>query len=66
MQRTSLTLLVFLLCLLASNANAQDWWPMFRHDLNHSGCSTSTGPDSNDMSWSFSTGDDVFFFSGRC
>ena len=34
-------------------------WPMFRHDLNHTGCSTSTAPNTNQIAWSYTTGDDV-------
>jgi outer membrane protein assembly factor BamB len=36
-----------------------DWWPMFRHDLNHSGYSTSSAPDTNNVSWNYATGDKV-------
>ena len=30
-----------------------DWWPMFHHDLNHTGYSTSTGPETNNVLWGF-------------
>ncbi|KYK27569.1 hypothetical protein AYK20_02245 [Thermoplasmatales archaeon SG8-52-1] len=30
-----------------------DWWPMFHHDLNRSGYSTSTGPETNNVLWAF-------------
>ena len=30
-----------------------DWWPMFRHDLTHSGFSTDIGPEKNDVLWSY-------------
>jgi outer membrane protein assembly factor BamB len=33
-----------------------DWWPMFRHDLNHTGYSTSTAPNTNNTIWSYRTG----------
>ena len=36
-----------------------DWWPMFHHDLNHTGYSTSTGPETNNVLWSYETGDSV-------
>ena len=29
-----------------------DWWPMFHHDLMHTGYSTSTAPDTNQTLWS--------------
>ena len=33
-----------------------DWWPMFHHDLHHTGYSTSTAPNTNDISWTYTTG----------
>jgi len=33
-----------------------DWWPMFRHDLSHTGYSTSTAPNTNNTIWSYPTG----------
>lgn len=33
-----------------------DWWPMFHHDLSHTGTSTSTGPTTNNTLWSYTTG----------
>lgn len=32
-----------------------DWWPMFRHDLSHTGFSTSDAPSSNDTLWIYET-----------
>jgi len=29
-----------------------DWWPMFHHDLSHTGYSTSTAPNTNTVLWS--------------
>ena len=37
-----------------------DWWPMFRHDLNHTGTSTSTGPTTNNTLWTYPTGGYVY------
>jgi len=37
-----------------------DWWPMFHHDLSHTGYSTSKAPNTNNTIWSYTTGDDVF------
>jgi outer membrane protein assembly factor BamB len=37
-----------------------DWWPMFRHDLYHSGYSTSDAPDTNNLLWKHSLGDRTF------
>jgi len=36
-----------------------DWWPMFRHDLNHTGYSTSKAPNTNNTIWKYTTGDRV-------
>jgi outer membrane protein assembly factor BamB len=35
---------------------ATDWWSMFRHDLTHSGYSTSIAPTTNQTLWSYTTG----------
>ena len=34
-------------------------WPMFHHDLNHTGLSPYTGPDTNATKWIYTTGDDI-------
>src|SRR5208337_4287794 len=34
-----------------------DSWPMFHHDVNHTGTSTSTGPTTNNTMWTYITGD---------
>jgi outer membrane protein assembly factor BamB len=34
-----------------------DWWPMFHHDLMHTGYSTSTTPSTNQTLWKYTTGD---------
>ena len=36
-----------------------DWWPMFHHDLTHTGHSTSTVPNTNQTLWNYTTGLDV-------
>jgi hypothetical protein len=33
-----------------------DWWPMFHHDLRHTGYSTSEAPDTNSTIWNYATG----------
>jgi glucose dehydrogenase len=47
-------------CTLLPKAKAQkstlDWWPMFQHDLSHSGYSTSKAPLTNQTLWNFTTG----------
>ena len=43
---------------IGSSGNT-DWWPMFHHDLQHSGYSTSDAPDTNNTIWSYTTGDYV-------
>ena len=37
-------------------ATGTDWWPMFHHDLSHTGTSTSTAPTTNNTLWSYTTG----------
>ncbi len=36
-----------------------DWWTMFRHDLLHTGNSTSPAPNTNNIRWSWGTAADV-------
>ena len=38
-----------------NNPNGNDWWPMFHHDLLHSGLSTSAAPEDNQVMWSYQT-----------
>ena len=40
-----------------------DWWPMFHHDLNHSGYTTSTGPETNNVLWAYQADDWIFYSS---
>jgi hypothetical protein len=40
-----------------------DWWPMFHHDLNHTGYSTSRAPKTNQTLWSYTTGGQVAYSS---
>ena len=56
LKKTLVIVFVAILCLsmfsiYGSKVNAQqsavDWWPMFHHDLTHTGYSTSTGPLTN-------------------
>ena len=35
--------------------SGDDWWPMFHHDLTHTGFSTSKAPNSANLVWSFQT-----------
>jgi outer membrane protein assembly factor BamB len=37
-----------------------DWWPMFHHDLNHTGYSTSTPPKTNKTLWTYTTDGGVY------
>jgi outer membrane protein assembly factor BamB len=39
---------------------AIDWWPMFHHDLNHTGYSALTAPPGNRLLWNYPTNDAVF------
>ncbi len=36
-----------------TTSNNIDWWPMFHHDPNNTGYSTSYGPDTNNVLWTF-------------
>ena len=42
-----------------SSVSTTDWWPMFQHDLSHSGYSTSTAPETNNVLWDYTTGNEV-------
>jgi outer membrane protein assembly factor BamB len=44
-------------------ATDPDWWPMFHHDLNHTGTSTSTAPTTNNTLWKYTTGAPVYYSS---
>jgi outer membrane protein assembly factor BamB len=44
----------------ASVSSGDDDWPMFHHDLQHSGYSTSTAPNTNQTLWSSPSGGIVF------
>ena len=70
MFRKTVSSLIVMLLLLAStlavaskiqpaSADGVDWWPMFHHDLNHTGTSTSTGPTTNNTLWNYTTGGQV-------
>jgi len=47
----------------SGESGAIDWWPMFPHDLNHTGYSTSKAPKTNPKLWSYATGNYVHFSS---
>ena len=50
------------LCFISSPAAAQPAdtpWPMFHHDLNHTGLSTHYGPDTPGVKWVFPTSDKI-------
>ena len=65
---SGIALTVFLLVMLTFTFNVQpaaadgavDWWPMFHHDLSHTGSSTSTAPNTNNTIWTYTTGDYVW------
>jgi parallel beta-helix repeat protein len=44
---------------IIQSAINSDWWPMFHHDLNHFGYSTSKAPEINATLWNFQTGDGI-------
>jgi outer membrane protein assembly factor BamB len=43
-----------------STVDPTDWWPMFHHDLSHTGTSTSIAPTTNNLLWSYPTGSGVY------
>jgi outer membrane protein assembly factor BamB len=38
------------------SASTTDWWMMFRHDASHSGYSSSSAPQTNNVQWTYSVG----------
>ncbi len=56
MKKWMMILVFVLLTIMAASTSAQDWWPMFHHDLSHTGYSTSTGPNTNEVLWSYTAG----------
>jgi hypothetical protein len=44
----------------ASAQLADTSWPMYGHDLNHTGLSDHYGPDTPTVKWTFSTGDRIY------
>jgi outer membrane protein assembly factor BamB len=44
------------------NLNIADGWPMFRHDLAHTGYSASSAPNTNTTLWSYSLNEDYIWF----
>jgi len=72
MKRVLSVIFLGLLCLslfsaFAARVEAQsstvDWWSMFRHDLTHAGYSVSTAPLTNQLLWSYATGNSVAYSS---
>ena len=45
---------------ISSGEKDVDWWPCFHHDLNNTGNTTSSGPETNHLLWSYNTGYIVF------
>ena len=43
--------------LFLNEPGGNDWWSLFHHDTSHSGLSTSTAPDNNQVLWSYKTND---------
>lgn len=43
------------------NRDSTDWWPMFHHDIAHTGFSTTQAPSTNHVAWIFQT--DMIVFS---
>jgi outer membrane protein assembly factor BamB len=42
--------------IVSVKAASVDWWPMFRHDLNHTAYSTSPAPNTTGYIWYYTTG----------
>jgi outer membrane protein assembly factor BamB len=45
---------------ISSSSFGTDWWPMYHHDLTHSGYSTSGGPNTNKILWTYTVGDYMY------
>ena len=72
MKRILIVIILGLLCLsmfsaFAPKVKAQqstvDWWSTFRHDLTHTGYSTSTAPLTNQLLWNYTTGNSIAYSS---
>ena len=62
-KKYSIGIAVLVICVMSVPAAAQladTPWPMFHHDLNHTGLSTGYGPDTSDVNWTFSTGSRIY------
>ena len=46
-----------------ATAEVVDWWPMFHYDPSHTGTSTSTGPITNNLLWTYTTSSLVWWSS---
>ena len=58
----SIVIAVLMVCVMSVPAAAQladTPWPMFHHDLNHTGLSQYHGPDTPAIKWNFSTGNRI-------
>jgi outer membrane protein assembly factor BamB len=54
------------LVIVPSVVVAADWWEMYRHDLDHTGYSTSAGPETNDVLWTYGTNGLLFSSPSVC
>ncbi|MFQ6076470.1 MAG: PQQ-binding-like beta-propeller repeat protein, partial [Candidatus Bathyarchaeia archaeon] len=43
----------------ASPSSSPDDWPMFHHNANHTGYSTTTAPNSSYLLWTYTTGGSI-------
>jgi outer membrane protein assembly factor BamB len=62
-KKYSIVMAVLIICVMSVPAAAQladAPWPMFHHDLNHTGLSTGYGPDTSAVNWTFSTGSRIY------
>jgi outer membrane protein assembly factor BamB len=50
---------------ISSSSINTDWWPMFHHDLNLSGYTTSIAPSTNKVLWTIGTWEDYWDDPGR-
>jgi len=44
----------------STSSDDVDWWPMFHHDINHTGYSSSDAPETNNVKWIYTTGDEIW------
>ena len=52
--------------IINTQGNDIDWWPMYHHDLQSTGFTTSSAPSKNNILWSEGNWEDTWFTPQRC